>query len=368
MRRPIIYPTLPENRRILVCSDIHGNLQYFQGLLKKVGFCGDDLLVINGDFLEKGENSLDVLRLIIKMSSNGNVLTVRGNCDGWHEVLDRNGAMDEYVLKYMQPRKDCLLRQMCRDKGLEVDESTNAQEVKEILTTYFSPEMEFLRELPVIIETEYYTFVHGGVSASSIEEANPYQCMKNDNFLGQGLSFKKWMIVGHWPVVLYHQNITDANPIILPERKIISIDGGCALKDDGQLNALIIPGAGSENFSCVYYDHFPTATALDRQSASSRSYYIRWGDNCVQVLQRGAEFSRCRHIRTGYEMDILTHHLIGEGSKLSCNDCTDYELPVFPGDTISIVEGTSHGYLCKKNGVSGWYRGRIRMNEENLYE
>ncbi len=68
--------------------------------------------------------------------------------------------------------------------------------------------------------------------------------MKNDDFLGQGHSFDKWVIVGHWPVTLYHPDIQSAAPILLPGRRIASIDGGCVLKLDGQLNALILPGGG----------------------------------------------------------------------------------------------------------------------------
>ena len=41
-------------RRILVVSDIHGNLPYLKGLLKKAAFSDSDELIINGDFLEKG--------------------------------------------------------------------------------------------------------------------------------------------------------------------------------------------------------------------------------------------------------------------------------------------------------------------------
>ena len=44
----------PEGRRILVMSDIHGNLSYFEGLLNKLDFSARDELVIDGDFLEKG--------------------------------------------------------------------------------------------------------------------------------------------------------------------------------------------------------------------------------------------------------------------------------------------------------------------------
>ena len=46
--------TVPRGRRILVISDIHGNIPYFEGALKLAGFSDRDELIINGDFLEKG--------------------------------------------------------------------------------------------------------------------------------------------------------------------------------------------------------------------------------------------------------------------------------------------------------------------------
>ena len=42
-----------------------------------------------------------------------------------------------------------------------------------------------------------------------------------------------------------------------------------------------------------------------------------------------------------------------------CNDCTDYVLPLEPGDRVSVVEETSRGFLVKHNGVSGWYGGEL---------
>ena len=160
-------------------------------------------------------------------------------------------------------------------------------------------------------------------------------------------------------MVLYGEDKVCANPIIERRRKIISIDGGCILKDDGQLNALIIPHKDSEDFSFAAYDPFPERRVLKDQAGSSRSYYIRWGDSQVQVLQRGEEFSRCRHVRTGYEMDILTKYLFTQEDITGCNDCTDYVLPLKAGDTVRVVETTSRGYFVKHKGVSGWYYGEL---------
>jgi protein phosphatase len=80
----------------------------------------------------------------------------------------------------------------------------------------------------------------------------------------------------------------------------------------------------------------------------------------VELLERGEEFSRCRHIRTGYEMDVLTKYLYtGEDGELCVKDCTDRILEVRPGDELSIVEESSRGYYVKLAGESGWYRGEL---------
>ena len=79
----------------------------------------------------------------------------------------------------------------------------------------------------------------------------------------------------------------------------------------------------------------------------------------MRVLKRGEEFSHCRHVRTGYEMDILTKYLFTNDEYTDCNDCTDYVLPLKEGDTVSVVERTSRGYFVKHKGVSGWYFGEL---------
>lgn len=248
---------------------------------------------------------------------------------------------------------------MCDAAGVTVDENFDIDTYYKALGDMFPHEFEFLASMPQVIETDKYIFVHGGLPEGDPKTWDGWYCMKNDDFMGQGRKFDKWVIVGHWPVMLYRQDITCANPIIDRESHIISIDGGCVLKDDGQLNALIIPRSGSEDFTFTAYDPFPVRRVKSAQAGSKRSIYVRWGDNQVEILSRGEEFSRVRHVRTGYELDILTKYLYGESGVVRCNDCTDYVLPLKAGDEVSIVETTSRGCLCKHDGVSGWYYGEL---------
>lgn len=357
-------PTLDEGARILVVSDIHGNLPYFLGLLDKLAVRPSDQLILLGDLVEKGPESLATLRYVIhELPGRCKVYPLMGNCDFWHWWLDGDSPdFDNWIRWYLTERKTTpgrgLLAEMCREQGFALTPDYDTAALKAMLRRNYAEEFAWLRALPHIIETPQYTFVHGGRDSHvPIDETETNRTMKRDGFYMEGQSFDKWVIVGHTPVCLYRSDRIDATPLIDAERRIISIDGGCVLKDDGQLNALIIENG---QFSVDWYDPFPTATALDPQSESQRSYYIHWGDNAVELLSRDGDFGRIRHCRTGYEMDVPVDLLFEKEGQLRLTDTTDYRPAVAPGDTLTIVRETSRGCWIKKNGVSGWYMGRVR--------
>jgi len=363
MRKAIIRRLSPApGRRLLAVSDIHGNVPYFEGVLRKAGFSHRDELIVDGDFLEKGDESLRMLRILMELHKQGNTHVLCGNCDDWYDIYreDWDEKGDELVLQYILSRKKGLLWDMCNAAGIDPFEMDDFTATKRQLLRAFPEEWAFLRDLPHAIETEHLIFAHAGIQpGKALEEHTPEELFRVDHFLKENLRCRKWVVVGHWPVMLYGTDRVCANPIIDREKKIVSIDGGCVLKDDGQLNCLILPEERSEDFGFVSYDPFPERTVLDDQTGSERSYYIRWGDSTVQVLERGEEFSRCRHLRTGYEMDILTKYLYTDNPVTDCNDCTDYVLPLREGDRVRVVEETGRGYFVKHKGVSGWYRGRL---------
>ena len=356
----VIHPEFPSGRRILAISDIHGNLPFLQHLLEQVRFTADDILVLVGDMLEKGPDSLGLLRYIVELCKTHTVYPLCGNCDGLVLNFFETDALDgTFFSQYLPRHPESSIFQMAREAGYTGD-STDLPRLRRTLREAFPQVREWLAALPTILETEHLVFVHGGVpSLEHMERLNRWRCMKNDDFRGQGRSFDKYVIVGHWPVTLYHQHIPSAAPIFDWEQKIISIDGGCVLKLDGQLNALILPSEESQDFSWQAWDGLPVYTALDAQAASTDSINVRWGRSDLEMLEAGPEFSRCRHMESGRVLDILNSYLRRTGDRLWCEDSTDYHLPVSPGDRLTLVEATSRGYLMKKDGVTGWYLGRL---------
>lgn len=348
--------------RVFAVSDIHGNLDYLTGLLGLIDLTPRDVLVICGDMVDKGPRSLDTLRYIMELSKRRRVLCVCGNCDDWHRFVDEpSEPMYEAVRRYLMRGSiwhPGLLAQMAAGVGVTVDERTDMAELRRRVEIAYAPEFDFLRSLPQVIETERFTFVHGGLPEGEPDSWDAWECMKYDRFLEKAPPQRKWLIVGHWPVMLYGGDIVCANPIIDREKRIASIDGGCSISQEGQLNALILPQEG-ENFDFVAYDGYPRRRARDAQSASDRCIYVRYNDNEVDIISKGAEFTRCRHRSRGYELDVLTDSVYEKDGRSYCGECTDYALPVAPGDELAIVRATSRGYLAKRRGVFGWYYGGL---------
>jgi len=129
------------------------------------------------------------------------------------------------------------------------------------------------------------------------------------------------------------------------------------------LNLLTIPDWQSEAFTLYTWDHLPTITALDSQAPSpaKEARYIRWNDHAVELIRKGDEMSMvCYHHRP---MEVPTQYIFDHNGVLSCSDTTDYVLEVFPGDRLYLILRLNKGCYVKKNGISGWYFGRYKMNE-----
>ncbi len=62
-----------------VISDIHGCYEEFMAMLDKIGFCGTDRLILAGDYVDRGKDSLRMLRWLEQKPEN--VYTVLGNHD-----------------------------------------------------------------------------------------------------------------------------------------------------------------------------------------------------------------------------------------------------------------------------------------------
>lgn len=72
---------------IYVMSDIHGNFDKYERMLKKISFGERDTLYILGDIVDRGKNGMEIL---LDVASRKNVVFLRGNHDYQAAILLSN--------------------------------------------------------------------------------------------------------------------------------------------------------------------------------------------------------------------------------------------------------------------------------------
>lgn len=353
--------------RIVAVSDVHGQVNYLAGLLKKIAFSRDDMLIIVGDLIEKGTESLKTVRFVLDLIEQDYCIHVTmGNVDGDRiGKLFRDGRDGEIdFLNGLRWTKNVWKRGIFLDMldelsiKLEDVNEENISAIKALIMETYSKEISYLRGLPTILEIGDYIFVHAGIPTDSLEEledTDGFDYLKRDAFLEEEVSFTKKVVVGHWPVCLYREDIDSMNPIFEMEKHIIAIDGGCALKIGAQLNALLIPHAYADMNEVRFeaFDDYPVMVAPKSQNAEEKTICIRYFDSKVEVLEEKADMARVRHLSSEKEFMVPISYLYKK--KTHCSDYTDAYLEVKEGDKLSVIEETSKGYIVKKNGVIGWY-------------
>ncbi len=365
MRTRIERTEFEQGRRVLALSDIHGHLKTLNLALDKARYCPDDILVVVGDMIEKGAQSLGVVRKIMALSQKGTVYALTGNVDMWMTRFLLSGdpeTQHELVKNALNAKKwwgGTTLEEMCAELNLPFDEKMNIAQTLFQVRRRYSDELSFLNGLPTILDTPAYRFVHGGLpheNLALLDGTDNHPLVRFDHFFNDAPAFQKYIVVGHWPVALYREKYPDENPLIDEKRRIICLDGGCGVKCDGQLNVLTLPENAKGPFPFVSADTLPVITALDDQTPGPDDpVYIKWTDHAITVLEQTTETARIRfHDRV---LTVPAALLMKKDGDTICDDVTTYRLPVQKGDHLHLVFSTKDALYVKKDGVSGWYAG-----------
>ena len=375
-------------QRLLVVSDIHGHFNCLSRLLQKMEYGGEDILILVGDLIEKGPESLRVVQYVMELCRQRLVYVSMGNVD-WSRVsliLDDSEETAKTFVRYLRAAQgdwgSSLGQEMLAALGASVDQVTeeNAQEYRRKIREHFRRELTFLKNCPTILTAGHYLFVHGGVTTdhlSDLEGESAIPCLKTDEFWNQGYRFHKYTVVtGHWPTCLYRQEGEDVSPLFDGERKILCIDGGCGVKRAGQLNGIILPDcmADMSEIEWTCYDEFPLVRALASQKEKPATLHIRYFDNqiepCKEPEEQGAagepeeeqgvigETAEYRHTASGEIVSLPRQWIYNrEDGTLHCEDYCNAQLAVREGDVLSVIFETSEGRYVKKRGQIGWYYG-----------
>jgi len=207
--------------RLFAISDIHGCFKPFYKLIvSTIKLTKSDQLILLGDYIDRGDQSKEVIDFIIDLTREGfNVTSLAGN----HEVMLACSYYDRDVLPLW-----------LMNSGTSTLESFGIKDIREIDNRY----MEFFTTL------EYYkilgnmVFVHAGFDDSAF---NPFADKHNmiwecrTSYQNPMLSGKT-IIHGHRP-----KTISYVKKLISEKAKVIPVDTGCVyekLSGYGNLSAL----------------------------------------------------------------------------------------------------------------------------------
>lgn len=342
---------LDYSKRILCVSDIHGGYNLLDENLKKVKYNPEeDYLFILGDVINRGENSFDSINYIISLCKNKNVYMIKGNHE--EDFYNRNDLQHDMIKTYVT-QKTSLLCDLLQD----VDSSNMSEDdIFDFVYDKYRYIFDFIHNLPDMIETEKYIFVH----SAYFKENTVSSVVRTADYIRYDYkSEDKWIIVGHYPTANYPEltnGVFNCNPLILNDRRICLIDGGKGTKHFGQVNLLII-----ENgiYKSIYSDNFKKIEVIDHQEESGNTS-IMYKDPYVDLISDMGEFSLCKfHDK---EITLESRMLYHDGKGLNARNSTNHYLKLNKGDIVSLIHKGETVSEIKKDGIVGYaYNTNLKL-------
>lgn len=212
--------------RTIVIGDIHGCYHELKRLLRKLKDSGKynkktDKLIFLGDYIDRGDNSRLVVKLIRKMQKNNkNVIALMGNHEDMLINYINNGNID---WAYNGANKT-----LNSYTGFESE---------------FESDIEWMKSLPLYHKDKNFIYVHAGLDLKKPlnEQTRNTMLWTREEFIYDTTKYNKRVIYGHTPSVA----ITGLNKPYTFNNNI-SIDTGCVF--DGALTALIIDNGKVKEF------------------------------------------------------------------------------------------------------------------------
>ncbi|SHG50143.1 metallophosphoesterase [Ornithinibacillus halophilus] len=360
--------SLDNKKRTIIISDIHGNLPLLIELLNKVNYTKEDYLFINGDLCEKGPNSLEVVRYIREiMIESKQVYVNKGNCDILHRYVFEGV---DGIRNYMKKQPYSILNDMLREHGKVQEDFLKIEDLAAFYNQHFHEELNWLDSLPIAYETDNHIIIHAGIeNRIDWEKTTEENALSMKAFYNQNHQAGKTVVVGHWPVVNYREDLVCSNnPIIDLEKQVIAIDGGNQIKKEGQINALIIEG-GDYQFEFVDQLEHECTIHQEHIDTTDRVGTITYPNYELSKIEEDIYFTLCENINLGIQQWVKNEYLIEneQGLYYSKDDLSTTFLSVTKGETVWIVDQDCGGYtLIKKEiGDVGWIPKKCLEKEAN---
>jgi len=216
-------------------SDIHGQYDQLIALEELVRRTHPDVkFIYNGDYIDRGPKSPQVLQHIKKRVEEGHAATI-----GNHDIFLLEFLIGEFQ-EYAHSFGDLTVQQLA--PGLPLTTAYEIQMARAYILRHHPWIQPFLESLPLIHEEGSTVFIHGGF--------NPYRSDFRDSSDTEltmpsfpmpahaGMYPDKQFVFGHVRTKNYHKDEQNFNPYL--KKNFIFIDGGSV--SGGQLNGYMSDG------------------------------------------------------------------------------------------------------------------------------
>lgn len=199
--------------RILAIGDMHGNFSRLLSVFHKIHFNPEkDLLVLLGDYIDRGSENMRCMRWAMEMSEKENVIALRGN----HEQM----MLDYYSLKGAYREIWLPNGGSATKRELEAWMEKDSHALEKVL--------DFIRQRPlyyrIAINDSEFIFCHAGLKPGiPVEEQSEETLLWIRNECYEYYTGTAKLIVGHTPTEYLLPNRT--TPIFL-KNNIILLDTG----------------------------------------------------------------------------------------------------------------------------------------------
>lgn len=230
-----------------VMSDIHGEYEQFQTILKKIHFSENDMLYILGDVVDRGPHPVKVLQYMMGMP---NIIPIAGN----HEIMAITNLrllMNELTEDFLENLSDDDYGQLTAwllngcDSTIKEFRALDMEEKQDILD-YLG---EFILFQEISAGDKDYLLVHAGIDHFS--EDKPMEDYTIDDLVWKRTDYEVpyfpdiYVVSGHTPTQLIAGN---ARPgYIYRANRHIAIDCGACF-EGGRLAAICLE-TGEEYYS-----------------------------------------------------------------------------------------------------------------------
>lgn len=360
--------TIKGDYRMIVISDIHGHLDRLKSLLHKVQYTPEDYLIILGDFVEKGDQVIDTIHYVQKLSQNKRTFVLAGNCEWALDALLTVPELASQILPYLKRvSSNGCIREVYHLLHLDDGHETMLGTQKRIYE-YLKDEIDFVSHLPVTVKINQFLFVHAGIERrKDYQKSSLSSLLEMQRFYEKGHLLDETVVVGHLPTSNYYKHHICNDIIIDEKRKIICIDGGTGVKSVSQLNALIIEShQGKITYHQESVQPLPMCKVKNDVVCQQESIHkIAYPYFEVSLLEKNSQFSLCLQANTNQTLMIKNEFLYKKNNQLYClDDYTDHMLSVLKNEQVKIIGiYDQYAYVIYQNEVGWIHIDNLCINE-----